>query len=256
MNGNNSSWGRGKHLHLINSEKKSCSNCDGEKLCLAFGLDETAICDFKSVIKERGPFSPGDTIYRQQDQFKALYSIQSGSVKTETVTADGRQSVMGFYLTGDLFGVDGIGGNTYPSDAIAIEKTWVCEIPYAELLKLCSGEPTLQQKFINRLGNKIHADEYSGKVVRNESASRRVMHFLYQLYWHQAREKSASLRLHLPMSKQDLASFLGLTPESFSRTLTQLQKQGHIIKESHKILVLEKAPESAESSSIELLDIR
>ncbi|OMH29493.1 Crp/Fnr family transcriptional regulator [Motiliproteus sp. MSK22-1] len=255
MSRSNGSCGNSNHLHLIKSEQ-DCKHCQSEKLCLAFGLGQEAVSEFKGIIKERGPYAAGDTIYRQQDQFRSLYSIQSGSIKTETVTADGRQSVMGFYLIGDLLGIDAIGGKTYPNDAIAMETTWVCEIPYKSLLNLFSGQPYLQQQFINRLGGKIHADEYSGKVIRNESATRRVMHFLYQLYWHQARDKGPTSRLHLPMSKQDLASFLGLTPESFSRTLTQLQKQGHIEKESHKVIVLLKTPPSAESGHIEILDIK
>ncbi len=251
MSTNNRSFGQQKHLHLIKSEQ-DCKKCGGERLCLTFGLCTEAIQGFKGIIKERGPIAIDEYVYRQQAQFKSLFLIQSGSIKTQTVTAEGRLSVMGFYLPGDLFGIDAIGDNTYLNDAIAMETTWVCELPYEALLKLCCGKPKLQEKFIALLGNKIHHDEYDGKVVRNESACRRVMHFLHQLYWHQAHIKAPSPRLHIPMSKQDIASYLGLTPESFSRTLTQLQKLNYIHKESHKELHLLQEPASENDVKISL----
>lgn len=243
------------HLHAVKG-RKDCKYCQGEKLCLAFGLGSHTIDSFRDIIKERGPYAPGEHIYRQEAPFKALYSIQNGSVKTETVTVEGKQSVMGFFLAGDLLGVDSISSTTYTTDAVAMEETWVCEIPYSGLLKLCSEEEGLQKKFINRLGSKIHSGEYNWKIIRNESAGRRVLYFLYQLYERQVRNNINSPRLQLPMSKQDLASFLGLTPESFSRTLTQLHKEGLITKESSKVLVLEDVPSDDDIQYLVLPDVR
>ncbi|MEH6627953.1 MAG: cyclic nucleotide-binding domain-containing protein [Motiliproteus sp.] len=245
MGSNKDSCTHKNHLHLINADN-NCKHCQGAHLCLSFGLRDESVDEFKHIIRERGPYAPGDHIYSPNDNFGSLYSIQTGSVKTETVTIDGRQSVMGFYLSGDLIGIDAIGSKHYPNTAIALETTWLCEIPYEPLLEICSHTPSLQHKLINTLGSKIHSDEYSWKVVRNESAGRRVMHFLYQLYGRQSKNHIAPLRIVLPMSKQDLASFLGLTPESFSRTLTRLQNDGYLIKQSHKVLTLTKAPPSGD----------
>ncbi len=287
----------GNHLHLINNSK-DCKHCQGEKLCLSFGLGQESVDEFQALIKQHGPYAADEPIYRQQGKFTSLFSIQSGAVKTETVTIDGKQSVMGFYLAGDLLGIDAVGSTTYPTDAIALETTWVCEIPYQQLLALCSSQADMQLQLINRLGSKIQSDEYSWKVVRNESAGRRVMYFLHQLYDRQRRgsgpeaplpgshqsgrrqtpqtvssqtvssqtgktraggiqlSNSQTARLRLPMSKQDLASFLGLTPESFSRTLTQLQNDGYIVKESQKVLVLQHTPSDEQLNLNVLPDIR
>ncbi len=244
-----------KHLHLIDS-RRGCQHCQGEKLCLSFGLSEESIEEFRDIIIEHRPYSAGEVIYRQQDPFRSLFSIQSGAVKTETVTLEGRQSVMGFFLAGDLFGVDAISSSTYPNTAIALETTWLCEVPYRKLLELCMGKQGLQERFIATLGSKIQSDEYSWKVVRNESASRRVMHFLYSLYDRQQNKSDMPLKLRLPMSKQDLASYLGLTPESFSRTLTQLQKDGFIFKESQKVLVLTEEPPARDMRHVHLQNMR
>ncbi len=181
MGRGNKSCTHKNHLHLINADN-NCKHCQGAQLCLSFGLGGKSVDEFKDIIKEHGPYAPGDHIYGPNDDFTSLYSIQTGSVKTETVTIDGRQSVMGFYLSGDLIGIDAIGSKQFPNTAIAMENTWLCEIPYEPLLEICSHDPSLQHKLIETLGSKIHSDEYSWKVVRNESAGRRVMHFLYQLY--------------------------------------------------------------------------
>lgn len=243
------------HLHVVKG-RKDCRYCQGEKLCLAFGLGSETVEAFRDIIKEHGPYAPGDHIYRQQDEFKSIYSIQRGSIKTETVTVEGKQSVMGFFLAGDLVGIDSIGADVYATDAIAMEETYVCEIPYKDLLKLCSTKEGLQNQFIDRLGSKIHSGEYNWKIVRNESAGRRVLYFLYQLYDRQLRNNMTSPRIQLPMSKQDLASFLGLTPESFSRTLTQLHKEGYITKESSKVLVLGEEPSREDIQHLILPDVR
>lgn len=243
------------HLHVVKG-RKDCKYCQGEKLCLAFGLGRHTIDLFRDIIKERGPYAPGEHIYRQEAPFKSLYSIQSGSIKTETVTVEGKQSVMGFFLPGDLLGIDSISSPSYTTEAIAMEETHVCEIPYSELLKLCSEDEGLLKQFINRLGSKIHSGEYNWKIVRNESAGRRVLYFLYQLYERQLRNNIDSPRLQLPMSKQDLASFLGLTPESFSRTLTQLHNEGLITKESSKVLVLREVPTDDDIQHLVLPEVR
>ncbi|MEH6626458.1 MAG: Crp/Fnr family transcriptional regulator [Motiliproteus sp.] len=222
--------------------KQNCKFCLGVKLCLAFGLGKDTIEEFRSITTEHGPYYPGEHIYRQQDEFTGLYSIQSGSVKAETVTEDGRQSVLDFFLPGDLFGLDAIGNGFYPSDAIAMETTWVCRIPYEKLLDLCCRQPVLQHRLLELMGVKLHFNEYNGKIVRNESAGHRVMYFLYKLAERQCVNHPIHGRINLPMSKQDVASYLGLTPESFSRTLSHLQNDGFLLKEGSKTLVLLKGP--------------
>lgn len=237
-------------LQLVtnNCDRTDCNHCQGEQLCLAFGLDRSTVDDFRSIIKEHGPYNAGDYIFREGQNFASLYSVQRGAIKTETVTQDGKQAVMGFYLAGDLLGADAIVLGHYPADAIALDTTVLCEIPYRPLLKLCADHQELQNKFINRLSSKIHSEEYSWKMMRNEPAPKRIMFFLYQLYERQRRYSRSSPRLQLPMSKQDLASFLGLTPEAFSRTLRQLQDEQLIRKDSQRVLELLHPPVDREIS--------
>ncbi|RDE18927.1 hypothetical protein DV711_15055 [Motiliproteus coralliicola] len=229
-------------LHLVDSHRQ-CQHCQAEKLCLSFGLDQSIGAEMRDLIQERGPFQAGDTIYRQSDPFRSIYSIQSGCVKAETVTVDGRASVVGFFHPGDLAGLDGIGSKTYPTDLIALETTWICEIPYKELLDLCGHSPKLQSRFIERMGMTIQQHEQDWKVLRSDPAEIRVMRFLYQLHERNRRNGSTSPRVKLPMAKQDLASYLSLTPESLSRVLTRMQTDGYILKESQRVLVLQKSLE-------------
>ena len=233
-------------LHLINNQRQ-CQHCQADKLCLSFGLDASSSAKFRELIIERGPIKQGEPIYRQGDRFKSLFSLQSGTAKAETVTFDGKQSVIGFLFAGDLAGVDGIGSDTYPTDLIALETSWICEIPYQQLLELCGSVPALQSRFIDRLGLRINQDEQDWKVQSGEPAETRVMRFLHQLYQRQRSNGLDSPRIQLPMPKQDLASFLSLTPESLSRVLSRLQKEGQLVKESTRVLVLQQPPAAEQS---------
>lgn len=226
-------------LHLIDSHRQ-CQHCQAEKLCLLFGLDQSISAELRELIQERGPYQAGDLIYRQGNPFRSIFTIQTGCVKSETVTVDGRASVVGFYSSGDLAALDGIGSTSYPTDLIALETTWACEIPYQDLLELCAHSPKLQSRFIERMGMTIQQHEQDWKVLRSDPAELRVMRFLYQLQQRNERKGSMSPRVKLPMPKQDMASFLFLTPESLSRVLTRLQKEGYILKESQRVLVLQK----------------
>ncbi len=220
------------NLRLVKS-RTSCSKCNAEKLCLVVGMDQKCVDSFNGIVRERGSFKPGEAIYRRGSSFKNLYVIQSGSAKTETETRDGRLHVTGFYLEGELMGMDSIGQKNHSSSAIALEECWVCEIPYSDLLDLCGSAPELQAKLFSRMGSRIHADEFEWNMVRNESADRRVLFFLHDLHQRQqlvSGEKSD--HVFLMMSKQDIAGFLGLSPESLSRSLKRLEESGAI--ENHR----------------------
>lgn len=216
-------------FHLVKS-KQTCGHCDIQQLCISAGIDENNTEKLNEIVKSSGPYDLGDVIYRRGDTFKSLYVIQCGIAKSETSSVEGRKQVTGFYFPGDLIGMESISTNIHPCDVIAIEKTWVCEIPFHKLEALSSNYPTLQHELFMRMGQKIYHDEYNCLVNRNESAEKRMLCFLTDLY--KKLQCSAYVTdncLSLPMAKVDLASYLGLQPETLSRTLKQLDKKGYII---------------------------
>ncbi|MCU7846015.1 MAG: helix-turn-helix domain-containing protein [Candidatus Thiodiazotropha sp. (ex Monitilora ramsayi)] len=179
-------------------------------------------------------------VYRAGMAFNSIYFIQKGSVKTEVCTVSGVLEVTAFYLLGELLGVDGIGCESYPADAIALEETWLCELPFNEIKMMCSACDEFHQALIQRLGRTINTDVYQWALARNLKAKQKVAWFIYDLFKRIRSRQVSDLRtIPLPMRKTDIANYLGLAPESLSRALLALEKDGLIVNENKHIYLVD-----------------
>jgi CRP/FNR family transcriptional regulator len=215
-------------LRLVKG-KQDCESCDARKLCLNAWLDRELISDLEQIDLARGTYQKGRAIHKLEDHFGSIFIIQSGSVKTVKTFEDGTCHVNGFYFPGDLLGLDSIGNKRYNYDAIALETTEICKIPYARLEVLSASIPRLQQKIISLLSSKIHHTNNLLIDNRYLSADKRLLLFLKSLCERNLMQtRNGKRRLYLPMPKSDIASYLGIRAESLSRILKTLQKQGVI----------------------------
>lgn len=227
-------------LRVIGTEL-DCDSCEARDRCPGADLDHDQLKLLSSITTTRGPFRAGQAIYKMEDHFKSLYVIQEGAVKVETVSEDGVNMVDGFFFVGELFGIDAIGDSHYRNDAIALKKTWVCELPYDKLETLCTNIPDLQHKIFKLMGHQIRM--INDNLVHNRylSAEKRVLIFLRKLSDSNVVKKTDDGQMPLPMSKGDMACYLGLRPESLSRALSKLSSEGVIRNHAKKIELLEKA---------------
>lgn len=222
-------------LHLLTSEP-NCGACQAESFCLQSTFSGEQLRKFKQAIRVKGPFQRGKTIYREGQPFNSIYIIQSGSVKTELCTVNGMLEVTAFYLTGELLGLDSIGSEHYPADAVAMEETWLCELPYHQLKTMCQNCGEFQLALILRLGRTINADVYQWALARNLKAKQKVAWFIFNLFKRVRSRHTSDLRtIPLPMRKTDIANYLGLAPESLSRALHALEEEGMIINQAKHI---------------------
>jgi CRP/FNR family transcriptional regulator len=193
---------------------------------------------FKQVMQVKGPVRRGETIYRAGMPVKSIFFIRKGSVKTEVCTVNGLLEVTAFYLVGELLGVDAIGSEEYPADAVAMEDTWLCELPISQLKALCRMCDEFQQALITRLGRTLNEDVYQWALARNQKAKQKVAWFIFGLFKRiSLRQIADPLTIPLPMRKTDIANYLGLAPESLSRALHALEEEGVILNHSKHIYV-------------------
>lgn len=208
--------------------RHGCPHCALRRLLVCAGLDDDAIeCVGNANTRRLGPFRAKEPIYRAGDPARSAYVVQYGVVKSERVTADGDVRVTGFYMTGEFFGVDAIGAATYSSDAVAIERSWVCEVPFDSLESLCITVPAVQHEVLRLLGEQIRSGERAGLLARNPKADTKILSFLRSLYQRMVRLWGRDVRdVRLPMRKTDIACYLGVSPEHLSRVLHDLEKAG------------------------------
>ena len=219
----------------------SCASCRLSELCLPLALNKSEIHKLDAIVERNRPLTKGDHLYRQSDEFKSVYAVRSGSFKSYFLSNSGKSRVTGFYLLGDIIGMDGIASNKYANSTSALEHSSICKIPFSQLGKLSREQPSLQHHFFAIMGNEITKDQQVHTLLSSYSAEERTASFLLGLSSRYARVSLSPTRFLLSMTRGDIGEYLGLTVETVSRIFTSLQKKRLI---------------SADNREIELLDIK
>ncbi|MCP3866803.1 MAG: helix-turn-helix domain-containing protein [Gammaproteobacteria bacterium] len=224
-----------------------CVGCVTRSLCLGEGLNQQQLKGLERIITIRGPYRTGQAIYRLEERFNSLFIIRAGTVKTESVSQEGNNLVDGFFFQGDVFGMEAIGSATYEHDAVALEETWVCELPFEQFESLCQFVPRLQHKIMLLFGQKMRHTNQSIVHGRCQSVEQRLMGFLRMLCQKSVlQDEKCRSSVQLVMTKGDIASYLGLRPESLSRALRKLQSRGIIRNHGKRVEVLNVSAVSSE----------
>lgn len=201
-----------------------CGDCESSRFCLPKELCKEYRGALTEIIQHKGPYERGARVFGIGTPFSALFLVQFGAIKTQQVTVDGDVNLTGFYLPGDLFGLDAIGSDVYPCEAIALQDTRLCELPYERLEVACSGIPNLQHWLLSRLGSELKAHGVQGTWTTRKKIGTRVLSFFLDLQQRlEVRQKPKDGYYSMPMRKSDVALFLKMTPETFSRTLGVLR---------------------------------
>src|SRR4249920_933687 len=124
------------HSLTATALKTACSNCGLRELCLPVGFTDDEMTRLDGLVARRLSVKRGAPLYETGKPFEALYAVRTGFFKTCTSSEDGREHVTGFQMAGELLGLDGISSDTHTCDAVALEDSQACVIPYAHLESL------------------------------------------------------------------------------------------------------------------------
>ena len=177
------------------------------------------------------PFGRNAEIYGENERADYLYKVVSGSVRTYKVLNDGRRQIGAFYLPGDLFGLEI--GEEHSFSAEAITNSKVLVIKRSALVALAAHDSDVAQKLWTMTAGELQRAQ-SHIMLLIKTAQERVAGFLLEM----SARASAGNEVELPMSRQDIADYLGLTIETVSRTLTQLENAAAIAVPSSRRIVL------------------
>jgi CRP/FNR family transcriptional regulator len=215
-----------------------CSTCNLRKICLPVGLtpEELATIDERLVtVRRRVP--RGSQLFQAGDRFDSLFAVWTGFVKTCIASKDGREQVTGFHMGGELVGLDGIGTRRHEVDAVALEDTQVCVIPYAGLEALGLEINSLQQQFHRIMSREIVRNHGVMLLLGSMHAEERLAAFVLNLT-HRLRARGfSSSSIVLRMSREEIGSFLGLKLETVSRTFSKFQANGLLFVRHRQIQV-------------------
>jgi CRP/FNR family transcriptional regulator, anaerobic regulatory protein len=225
----------------LDTFKVACSSCNLRELCLPVGLSEPDLKQLDNLVSSRRTVPRGETLFRSGDAFQSLYAVRTGFFKTCISSEDGRDQVTGFQMAGELLGLDGISGDRHACDAVALEDSQVCIIPYGQLEELSRDFTELQHQFHKIMSREIVRDHGVMLLLGSMRAEERLAAFLLNLTQRlQARGFSAS-SLILRMTREEIGSYLGLKLETVSRTFSKFQDEGLLDVKQRQISIIDPA---------------
>ena len=217
----------------------SCNDCSLNPICLPVAVDKDQLKKLDELINRRRPIRKGEHIFLAGENFHSIYAIRSGSIKTYSITEEGEEQVTGFYLPGEIIGMDGINTNRHTNSAKALESTTLCEIPFEQMEELSSEIPTLQRHFFKLMSKEIQADQQLLLLLSKKPADERIASLLLNFGARHKQRGLSATEFRLSMSRNDIGNYLGLAVETVSRVFTRFQSENLIQAEGKEIKILD-----------------
>ncbi len=227
--------------HPLSLIKTACSNCNLRELCLPFGLSLEELERLDDLVSTRRRIKRGDHLYRAGETFDAIYAIRAGFFKTDVLLEDGREQVTGFQMAGELLGLDGISTEHHTCNAVALEDSEICAIPFAKLETLSREIHTLQHPFHKVMSREIVRDHGVMMLLGTMRAEERLAAFLLNLSQRFTARGFSHTEFYLRMTREEIGSYLGLKLETVSRAFSKFQEEGYIAVQQKHIRILNVA---------------
>jgi CRP/FNR family transcriptional regulator len=228
----------GHHHKVIDiaSVKQACSGCSLQQLCLPLGISGDDLQRLDALIKRHRPLTRGHHVFHLGDEFRALYAIRCGSVKTYTITEDGSEQITGFHLPGEIIGLDAIHSCKHVANVIALDTSAVCGLTFDSVSGMARHMPELQAELFRVMSQRISELE---TIAGDLSADERIAMFLLSLSDRFSRRGYSEKEFILAMSRRDIASYLRLATETVSRVLARFQKAGVVKVDRKQVRILD-----------------
>lgn len=221
------------------SMRVACTQCNLRELCLPVGLEADDLERLDGLVTVRKKIKRQQHLYRAGEPFEAIYAIRTGFFKTDILTEDGRDQVTGFQMAGEILGLDGISADRHVCNAVALEDSDVCMIPFDKLEELSRKIEPLQRQFHRFMSREIVREQGIMMLLGSMRAEERLAAFLLNLSQRmRARGYSAS-EFNLRMTREEIGSYLGLKLETVSRAFSRFQDEGFINVHQKHIQILD-----------------
>lgn len=223
------------------ARKVACSSCNLRELCLPVGFSPEELERLDGLVATRRAVGRGDALFRRSDAFRGVYAVRTGFFKTCSTSEEGREQVTGFQMAGELLGFDGISDAVHSCDAVALEDSQVCVIPYARLEELSREFALLQRQFHRVMSREIVREHGVMMLLSSMRAEERLAAFLSNLAQRLEARGFSALSLILRMSREEIGTYLGLSLETVSRCFSRFHEQGVLDVQQRNIRILDPA---------------
>ena len=182
----------------------------------------------------------GQALFREGEPTHFLYAVHSGSFKCSLMRKDGGEQVLHFSFPGELLGQDGLAGGHYASSAVALEESDPCALPLAALQALADTSAPWRQVLYRVMSGDIVREYRHARLLGCAGTEGRVAAFLLELGGQMEARGYSPREFHMRMSRAEIGSYLGITLETVSRTLSAFQHEGMLTVQKRHIRILDE----------------
>ena len=211
---------------LKESIKIACSNCNLRELCMPIGLNVEELGRLDELVTTRRLIKRGTALFHGGEKFTSLYAIRTGFFKTCVTTEDGREQVTGFQMAGEVIGLDGIVNDQHTCDAVALEDTEVCVMPFDRIEEISREVKALQHHVHKIMSREIVREHGVMLLLGSMRAEERLAAFLLNLLQRLEARGFSKSDLVLRMTREEIGSYLGMKLETVSRTFSKFADDG------------------------------
>jgi CRP/FNR family transcriptional regulator len=214
-----------------------CEDCTVRSLAVCRAVAHEDLSRLAGMTAHRR-LDTGQTLFHEGDAADEVFTLTSGMLKLFKLMSDGRRQIVGFLVPGDFLGL--AFGSSYVYSAEAVTPTSVCRFRRSQFMALLEDCPAVEKEVLGRTSAELAAAQEQMLLLGRKTARERLASFLTALA--RRRNTAPGVALELPMSRADIADYLGLTIETVSRTLTLFRKERLIaLPEKHLISILRRA---------------
>ncbi len=214
-----------------------CSTCAIRNVCMPAGLTPIEFARLDAMVCTTRHVKRGDALFRTHDTFQSIYAVRTGSFKTVVMHRDGREQVTGFQIVGETLGLDGVCGGRHNSDAIALEDSTVCIIPFAQLEAVCREVKPMQHHVHQLMSGEIVRESSLMMLLGTMTAEQRVAAFLLNISERFQKRGYSAAEFNLRMTREEIGCYLGMKLETVSRMLSKFQRDRLIAPRGKQIRI-------------------
>jgi CRP/FNR family transcriptional regulator, anaerobic regulatory protein len=203
-----------------------CAHCGVRKLSVCTALEVDEFCALEEILRPVS-FEAKDSLFNQDEVSDCVYNITSGAVRLYKLLPDGRRQVIGFALPGDFLGLAMSERNAFSADALTTVNA--CQFARKDFSNLLDRKPHLLRRLHEIASHELTLAQDQMVILGRRTAEEKVVAFLLGLRDRLARIDSSTVHVPLPMTRQDIGDFLGLTVETVSRMFSKLAREKALV---------------------------
>jgi CRP/FNR family transcriptional regulator len=216
-------------------ESRMCQDCRARKLAICAALGDSELAKLHEIVSHVR-LAPGQTLFYEGDPANRVFNVATGTLRLSKLLADGRRQVTGFALPGDFLGLSTEG--MFTCSAEAVTDAGICRFDAREFSDLCAKFTNLERRLLDKARDDLVAAQEQMLLLGRKAPVEKIASFLLDLSERASAWGMPESPVLLPMSRADIADYLGLTIETVSRSFTKLRSVGAIeLPESHRVVL-------------------